>query len=220
MIRMKERNKIKTQLIIVGITLVLLAVGLSGCNGKYDPNPLEIDTGPSQVVDPIMPDEEEEEKIEILPGGIKVTGDIDKVKILDCEVRTELWSSMGGWYKFADGLVVPSENDYNMYTVQHKRKYVVSGTAQNIAGQEIWKARVYIHFYDSDGNPSGGASWYPRESEDYRIDGNTFEFTASTERPHPYSGHDPSAFDSIAYCNIHVRAWMTEEEYKAEFGFP
>ncbi len=197
---MKEKDKIKKQMLIIGVTLILLTVGLSGCNET------KLNPGPGETKGPIFPNEEpEEEKFEILPGDIEVTGDIDKIKILDYEVHTELWSSMSGWYKFADGLVIPSENDYNMYTVQQWRKYVVSGTAQNIAGETLPFVQISAHFYDDDGNPLTGASWYPRDSTDYKMDGSIFEFIISIERPDPHSGKSPSTFDSIANFSISVK---------------
>ena len=200
---MKEGNKIG-KILIIGITLVLLTLSLSGCDG---PNPLDIDTGPSQVVGPVMPDKEEEEKFIIMPDGVKVTGDIDKIKILDYEVYTELWHSMSGWYKFTDGFVIPSENDYNMYTIQPMRKYVISGTAQNIAGETIATVSIGANFYDSNGNPLTGACWWPKDSTDHKMDESIFEFTISIERPDPRSGKDLSVFDSIADFSIDVKVW-------------
>lgn len=74
-----------------------------------------------------------------LPDGIIVTGDIDKIQILNYSIATENGSYFD-YEKIADGFVY-SEN---------ASRYKINGSVKNIAGEMLGNVKVYVEFYDSN----------------------------------------------------------------------
>lgn len=208
---MKGKDKVK--LVIIGVVLMLLTVGLSGCDEKYDPNPLEIDTG-SEQEGALLPAIEEEEEFIALPEG-KVIGDIDKMTVIHYETSTEqwvpTWGGGGVWKKQADGFCVLYEDIYAKGHVPvNSQRHRVNGTIQNIAGKELLSVLITMRFYNRDGfrigrrdDPYGESDPYP----DYILAslgaGETVDFDFTHER-YGWSSTDPN-YDKTASFVILVR---------------
>ena len=79
---------------------------------------------------------------------IKVYGDIDQVEITDYSVTTQ-------WY-------IPGYGTYQNYSksgfykhypeTSYKPRYIVVGTAKNIAGRNLDEIEITISYYDSNSN--------------------------------------------------------------------
>ena len=205
---MKERkDKVENKILIIGITLVLLAVGLSGCNGEYNPNPLETDIGGED--DSTVPEDEDtppedEDKDSTTVGDITVYGDIDEIEILNVEVSTQERAYAGsyGWRKAADGFVIP----------QFKCRYRVNGTAKNIAGKTMSSMKISINYLDAGGNALNSqiSSWdvYYKPSFGCSftdvLDGDTYDFEFTYEESGGRWSSNP--FVKTNSCNLEVAA--------------
>ena len=100
-------------LIVLGIAVLFLAVGLSGC----------------------------EETVE-------VTGDADKVEIIDYSVTTK-WHISG----FGTFQTYSKPGFYKQYPEKaYEPRYVVSGIAKNIAGEDLDQIIITALFCDSNEN--------------------------------------------------------------------
>jgi len=108
----------KGKLLSVLITVLLLTIVFSGCLE----NPNNILQGDEYTT---------------LSDGTKVTGDFDKVEILNYSVET-----LDGQIKIADGFVY-SEN---------ATRFNIRGTARNIAGELIRIVRITAKYYTEDDN--------------------------------------------------------------------
>lgn len=132
----------KKQLVMIGIMIILIAGGLSGCieTNQEATGDTNHDTNGSQ----------NEEKFTTLPDGTNVTGDIDKLEILNYFVVTEkkvngslFWNSPWDTYeKIADGFVY-SEN---------ATRYRINVTVKNIAGELLDDITIYVRYYDNLSN--------------------------------------------------------------------
>ncbi len=202
---MKKGNKIG-RLLIIGVTLVLLTVGLSGCNEKYNPSPLDIDTVFDGQETTILPDkEQEEEEFIILPEG-KVVGDIDKIEVIHYETSTEEWThnlwTGSDWRKQANGFCVlyeykPGVPEGRNWVNQQRHR--VNGTVRNIAGKELYAISLSITFCDDDGNQvRKGSSIFGYGLEN----GGTLDFDFVHQR---YMATSDSGYDSTASFVLRVR---------------
>jgi len=148
----------KKQLMIVGIIVILLTVGLSGCNeqqGTFSNNKESNDTTPQYITE--------------LADGSPVTGDVDKLKmdtlysiksydnVIDDNDNPNIpYSTYKSKYtqreldEFYDehvpGWIYPPKFDT---TADH---YVLEGNVKNIAGVMLYKIVVTIRIYDDNWN--------------------------------------------------------------------
>ena len=114
----------KKQLLIIGITVLLIAVGLSGCtdsNGGFSTT---------------------------LPDGTVISGDIDKVEISNLEIITQTRETMSAdWEKLGDGFLktVVSEG-------YGREQYLITATAEIISDEMFDDIEFTAKFYDIGNN--------------------------------------------------------------------
>ena len=126
---------------------MLTTVALCGC-GKDTVNPFSASTTPNQD-DYQLPEEESEQECVILPEGIEVTGDIDKLEVSNCVAITEKrhgWT--GTWSKYDDGFVKIYEESGGKKWAAGGQRHKVSGTIKNIYDKDIEPYCVKISYYD------------------------------------------------------------------------
>ena len=77
----------------------------------------------------------------ILPDGTVITGDIDRVEILEYFAYTEKGNASDGLKKIGDGFI-HGEN---------ATRYIISGYAKNIADKTLDRIELTIKYHDVDG---------------------------------------------------------------------
>ena len=76
-----------------------------------------------------------------LPYGTVITGDTDKIEIVNFSIQTQKGID-NGYEKIADGFV---------YT-EYAKQYVINGTAKNTAGRTLSNVEITVKFYDVNGS--------------------------------------------------------------------
>ncbi len=120
--------EINNRFLILGIAVLLLSVGFSGCT----------ETNQNTTDDPNG--DQGEEKFTILPDGTRVSGDIDKLKILNYSVITEKEVNYRDYQKIADGFVY----------IENASRYRIYGTTKNIAGKILNDIKITVEYYDDN----------------------------------------------------------------------
>jgi len=135
----------KYRIVLYGIMLMLLTVCLSGCEEKTL-NPLTIDTGGGESDTP-LPNQDESSTYHL--GDIKITGDINMVEILECDITTVYNEGYGN--QFRDGFTVV-KCSWNPNQPPVNQEHRISGTAKNIAGAKLKSVSFRVNYLDSNGN--------------------------------------------------------------------
>ena len=106
---------------VVGIMLMFSVIALSGCEEIYQNDDVYVSGN---------------------MGTVLVTGDTDKIEIINLSVFTDHFIASGSYNRVGDGMV-----DF-----EGKGRYIINGTAKNIAGKILGHFTINFKFYDSSNN--------------------------------------------------------------------
>jgi len=127
----------KKKLIIIGFVVILLAVGLCGCNGDKKKND-DVDDSPDDDIQTVK------------VGNITVSGFVGSFQILDNITLETRWNS--GWSGFIESGFV--EKFWEYYPEQHysiQGKYII-GKIKVLKDNYTSQLHIKVYYIDSEGN--------------------------------------------------------------------